>query len=228
MRDADCVHLFRCKLCIKCLDGKKRCSLPVPPLLSPVQRSKVDAMLHPPQGKSPHSAFISCHFTDALTTYRFLWKQTAVTDSDDHIGSDLEGQAYDEVQEAFSLPTFVKGLNCTLNSLQHSLNMTTNKLAVILKERQMVKVHMVKLGDFQKSLQDQVTAQGKQGEIEELVAGRNKRDGVTGMTRMTKTISHIIQSSSMGACVSRSPSPVYSVVLAPCIKNDCQYHFCHP
>ena len=55
--------------------------------------------------------------------------------------------------------------------------MTANELVVILKEHQLLKAHMANLIEFQQDLQDRVAAQGEQGEVKELVAGGDRRDG---------------------------------------------------
>jgi hypothetical protein len=134
--------------------------------MMPVKRSKVDAMQRSSQGKSYHSVL---YFVMLIV---FSGKQATTTDDD----SNINVVAYKDAQRAFKSPPSIGGIQCTLNHLAHWLEMSAHEWVAILKEHQAIQEYMAHLIKFQQDLWDQVATQGKQGEVEDLVAGSSEQD----------------------------------------------------
>ena len=148
-----------------------------------------------------------CHLVLLLSvsTYHFLGKQAATMDDDDD-SFDLDHKAYREAQEAFNSPLSVEGIQHSLNQLQHRLNTTANELVVILKECQMLKVHIANLVKFQQDCGIRWWLGENQARLRSWWLVAADGTGVTGMTRTMRTTSWIVQSSFRGACTNKSVS----------------------
>ena len=108
----------------------------------------------------------------------FSGKEAAATDDDDD--SRLDVVAFKEAKETFDSPPTIQGVQHTLDLLVRQLEVSAHEIVAILKERQATKAYIAHLLPLQQQMRDQAAARGKQGEVEELVAGgggRGESDG---------------------------------------------------